>query len=100
VKGFQVFVRPVSYDKGHKFLSVRNSSTNDCKLHLCPPCISVFPPLPLKDNPERLQEQLNPKAFSIFSRFSKSPKIICVNCVSIWKMKDISLLKAALQQVY
>lgn len=44
----------------------------------------LFPPLTFKDDLERLQKQLSLKASSIFSLFSKSPKIINVNCLSFW----------------
>lgn len=68
------------HNKGHQFLSVQNSSTNDCGLRFSQATPHQRPPT---TDLRRPQQQLHLRASSIFSRFSKSPKIICANCVSV-----------------
>lgn len=64
------------HNKGHQFLSVQNGSRNECGPSHPAPASSTT-------DLRRPQEQLHLKASSIFSRFSKTPKIICANCVGV-----------------
>lgn len=76
VEGFQIFGRLLVTIKAiNSFLHRAAAQMTPVTASAMSPPHQCLPTLTLKDNLERLQEQLNLKAFSIFSLFSKSPKI-------------------------